>query len=58
MLDGELAVPCSPQPAIVGSNPLPRLRFFRFVPGREALKDRALGEERPANSVRTGREQR
>jgi len=58
VLDGEPAVPCSPQPATVGSNSLPRLFFFRFVPGREALMVRALSEEPPANSVRTGREQR
>lgn len=58
VLDGEPAVPCSPQPATVGSNSLSRLSLSRFVPGRDALKVGALGEEPPANSVRTGREQR
>jgi len=55
VLDGELAVPCSPQSAIVGSNPLPRLVFFWSVSLQVVLKVWALCKERPVNPVRTGR---
>ncbi len=55
VLDGELAVPCSPQSATVGLNPLPRLVFFWSVFLQVVLKVRALCKERPVNSVRTGR---
>jgi len=55
VLDGELAVPCGPQSAPVGSNPLPRLPSFWPVPLHVALKAGALREGPPANPVRTGR---
>jgi hypothetical protein len=55
VLDGELAVPCGPQSAPVGSNSLPRLPSFWPVPLHVALKAGVLREGLPANSVRTGR---
>ena len=55
VLDGEVAVPCGPQSAPVGSNSLPRLPSFWPVPGHVALKAGALREGPPANPVRTGR---
>jgi hypothetical protein len=55
VLDGELAVPCCPQSATVGSNSLSRLRFFWPVSLQVALTARALCKELSANPVRTGR---
>jgi len=55
VLDGELAVPCRPQPAIVGSNPSPRPGFVRNGASSAAMKGRALSKGPPVNPVRTGR---
>ncbi len=55
VLDGELAVPCNPQPAPVGSKARPRPVFFWTVSGFEALTVGALREESSANPARTGR---
>jgi len=55
VLDGELAVPCHPQSATVGSNSLPRLHFFWTVSLKVVLTVRALCKELSVNPVRTGR---
>jgi len=55
VLDGELAVPCNPQPAPVGSNSRPRPRLFWSGLEEEAMKVRALHKESPVNPARTGR---
>ena len=55
VLDGELAVPCNPQPASVGSKAWPRPVFFWFVSGCEALTVGALRKEPSGNPARTGR---
>ena len=55
VLDGELAVPCHPQSATVGSNSPPRLCFFWTVFMQVVLKAWALREELSVNPVRTGR---
>jgi hypothetical protein len=55
VLDGELAVPCHPQSAPVGSNSLPRLLLFRPVPSHVAMRAGALRKAPPVKPVRTGR---
>jgi len=55
VLDGELAVPCNPEPAIPGSNS--HLRFFYFLVGDWVcdVEDQVLRNPSSPNSARTGR---
>ena len=55
MLDGELAVPCCPQSAIVELNSSPRLGFVWSVFEKVVLRVWALRKDLSVNSVRTGR---
>ncbi len=55
VLDGELAVPCYPQSAIVELNSPPRLDFVWTVSEKVVMRVWALRKVLSVNPVRTGR---